>query len=111
MLTIINCEHYFLAGLVRGIVYILYSKNIDRYYIGSTKDLDVRIDLHLKKKFISSYTTNADDWEVYLAFETENISIATKIECHIKRMQSRVYIENLKRYPEMIEKLLKKYKN
>ncbi len=96
---------------MRGIVYILYSKTIDRYYIGSTKDLNIRIDLHLNKKFITSYTTNADDWEIYLAFETENISTATKVERHIKRMKSRVYIENLKRYPEMIEKLLKKYKN
>ena len=94
-----------------GIVYILYSKSIDHYYIGSTKNLDVRLDFHLNKKFISSYTTNADDWEIYLAFETENISIAAKIECHIKRMKSRVYLENLKRYPEMVEKLLKKYKN
>jgi putative endonuclease len=29
-----------------------------------------------------------------------------KIERHIKKMKSKKYIQNLKKYPEMVEKLL-----
>lgn len=34
---------------------------------------------------------------------------AMQVEKHIKSMKSRIYIENLKRYPEMIIKLIEKY--
>jgi putative endonuclease len=32
-----------------------------------------------------------------------------EIEKHIKRMKSRVYIENLKKYPDVINRLKEKY--
>ena len=32
-----------------------------------------------------------------------------KIESHIKNMKSRKFIENLKKYPSILENLLKKY--
>jgi putative endonuclease len=31
------------------------------------------------------------------------------IEQHIKKMKSKVYIQNLKRYPEILQKLINKY--
>ncbi len=34
---------------------------------------------------------------------------ALAIEKHIKAMKSKIYIHNLKKYPEMIDKLLLKY--
>ncbi|PXY38851.1 excinuclease ABC subunit C, partial [Flavobacterium cheongpyeongense] len=36
---------------------------------------------------------------------------ALAIEKHIKDMKSKIYIENLLRYPEVINKLLEKYKD
>ncbi len=95
---------------MKGIVYILYSKVLDKYYIGSTKNLAVRLDFHLSKKFSLSFTTKADDWEIFHTIETEDITIAIKIERHIKKMKSRLYINNLKKYPDISKKLIKKYK-
>jgi putative endonuclease len=31
------------------------------------------------------------------------------IEEHIKKMKSKVYIQNLKKYPDMVKKLIAKY--
>ena len=90
-------------------VYILYSSKIDKYYIGSCKNLESRLKMHFEGKFSKAYTKNTDDWIVYFQFDHEDIEVVRKIEAHIKRMKSRIYIENLIRFPEMIEKLILKY--
>ncbi|NVK63441.1 MAG: GIY-YIG nuclease family protein [Flavobacteriales bacterium] len=90
-------------------VYILYSKLINSYYTGSCKDLSRRIELHQNKVFPKAFTTKADDWELFLSIEHLEYQQARNIEAHIKRMKSRTYIENLKRYAEMREKLIKRY--
>ena len=93
--------------------YILYSPKFDRYYIGATTlEIDVRFDHHIKKYYGNKkYTFNADDWEIYFFIECVSMTQAFKIEKHIKKMKSRKYIENMKKYPEISFKLLKKYSN
>ena len=90
-------------------VYILFSKKLDRYYTGSCKDLSYRIGQHLNKEFVNSFTAKADDWELFFFVDDLLQSQARLIEEHIKRMKSRTYIENLKKYPEIIQKLGIKY--
>ena len=51
----------------------------------------------------------AKDWEVYLKIECKSKEQALAIEKHIKKMKSKVYIQNLKKYSEMKFKLLEKY--
>lgn len=46
-------------------VYILFSKNLNKYYVGSCKDLAYRMDQHLNKDYIKSFTAKADDWMVF----------------------------------------------
>ena len=72
-------------------VYILYSKQIDRYYVGQTDDIGKRVQSHLSG--ISKYTSIANDWiEVHSeAFDTREGAI--KRENEIKRKKSRKYIE------------------
>jgi len=90
-------------------VYILYSNKLDRFYIGSCKDLSGRLDQHLNKDFTKSFTAKVDDWKLYLSIDDLIYQQARLIESHIKRMKSKVYIENLKKHPEIIEKLRSKY--
>jgi putative endonuclease len=92
-------------------VYILYSKSIDRFYTGSCKDLDKRLNQHLNNKFEKSFTSKTSDWEIYHVIEKLEYSQARKIEKHIKKMKSKKYVQNLKRYPEIIEKLKQKFLN
>ena len=90
-------------------VYMLYSTSADKFYIGSTKDQEQRLEYHLNKEFASSFTAKYTDWELFLSIEITNNTIARKIESHIKKMKSRTYLLNLKKYPEMVEKLIQKY--
>ena len=85
-------------------VYILFSKTLNRYYIGSSSDLKLRLDFHAVSPG-SKYTGKARDWEVFLQFFCQDKKQAFAVEKHIKAMKSKKYIENLKKYPEMVEKL------
>jgi putative endonuclease len=92
--------------------YIVYSKSTNRYYVGYTSDIEERIELHNNGHFGGkSFTYKASDWEIYLLIPCDSIEKAVFIESRIKKMKSRKYIENLKKYPEMIEKILKDSNN
>ena len=87
--------------------YIIFSKTINRYYIGYTSDIEERLLLHNQRHFGGrSYTFKASDWDLFLLIPCNTISEAMFLESKIKKMKSRKYIENLKKYPEMVEKLL-----
>jgi len=86
-------------------VYILYSSKLDRFYIGSCKVFQFRFQDHLTKVYPKSFTSNSDDWQLFLLIEDLSYSQAREIERHIKKMKSSVYIQNLAKYPEMIIKL------
>lgn len=92
-------------------VYILFSISLDRFYTGSTElPPEERLQLHLEKHYgTSKFTSAANDWEVFHIVKCDSIKQARSIERHIKRMKSKTYIQNLTKYPEIIQKLLKKY--
>jgi putative endonuclease len=73
--------------------YIIYSKTINKYYIGSCQDVQERLKDHLNSR--SKYTKIAKDWELK-HFETYlSRSEAYQREMQIKKMKSRKYIESL----------------
>lgn len=92
-------------------VYILYSKSINRFYIGETIDLQSRIIQHNSGFYESSFTKQVKDWELFYSIVCESRFQARKIEIHIKNMKSQKYIQNLKKYSEIAEKLKNKYSN
>ena len=90
-------------------VYILYSPKLDKYYVGSCEDFPHRFQQHLNKSFPKSFSAKSDQWEAYFLMEELGYMQARKIEMHIKKMKSKKYIENLKTFPEMAEKLRSLY--
>ena len=90
--------------------YILYSKSIDRFYIGSCNSLEERLSQHHDDKYSSGFTHRAKDWEVYFQINNLSYGQARSIESHIKNMKSRTYIKNLIKYSEIVEKLKLRYK-
>lgn len=90
-------------------VYILFSDSLGKFYIGSCNDIDDRLQQHKLKVFGTSFTSKVEDWNVFLLISDLDYEQARKIEGHIKRMKSRIYIKNLKHYPEVIEKLIQLY--
>ena len=91
-------------------VYIVYSKKLDKHYIGFTENLIQRLDFHLNDTQSRKFTYKVDDWELIFTIECETKHQGLSIEKHIKSMKSRIYIQNLIRYSEMKFKLLEKYK-
>jgi putative endonuclease len=92
-------------------VYILYSASLNKYYIGSCKEIESRLNDHLSKHFVGAFTSKASDWIIYLELNDLSYSQARKIELYIKKMKSRTYIQNLKKYPELIGKITSKFKD
>jgi putative endonuclease len=65
--------------------YILYSKYLDRYYIGATSlTTEERIENHLSKYYSDiKFTAKADDWVIFLVIPCSSFSQARRIESHI----------------------------
>lgn len=66
-------------------VYILYSKSINRFYIGSCFDLSKRMNEHRNGVFKNSFTVRANDWELYYVISDLEYRQAREIESHIKK--------------------------
>ena len=90
-------------------VYILYSIALNKYYVGEAVDLQERIKQHNSGFYDSAYTKQVSDWVLYHFIDCNDRVQARKIETHIKKMKSKVYIQNLKKHPEITEKLKNKY--
>ena len=88
--------------------YIIYSEHLDRFYTGATSlEPQERLDHHLLKYYGNSkFSAKATDWTLFFYLECSSFKQASDIESHIKRMKSKQYIKNLKKYPEMSLKLI-----
>ena len=90
--------------------YILYSARINSYYVGiTTGPLLDRLARHNEGYYEGKWSSRGIPREGFPHFVYNSIKIAKAIEQHIKRMKGKTYIENMKLYPEMIEKLKSRY--
>ena len=91
--------------------YILFSPSLDKFYTGSTSNsIKDRLKFHLSGHYgKSKFTYPADDWQIFLEIQCSSYKQAMGIERHIKKMKSKQYILNLKKYHEIIQKLLSNY--
>ena len=109
----LNPEVTLLQGFVlyMNCCYIIFSKKLNRFYIGVCQDnLNERILKHNHHTYGNHrFTAKADDWTLFLSIECESYSQAVKIEKHIKAMKSSLYIKNLIKYPDIIIKLKEKH--
>ena len=71
--------------------YIIYSPKLDRYYIGYTEDIIIRLIQH--NNGISTFTAKAVDWKVVYQEKFSTRQEAHKRELQIKAKKSRKYIE------------------
>ena len=88
-------------------VYILYSTSSDKYYVGQTDNIELRLKFHNELSG-KSYTSKHRPWELKRIIEVTNRSEAVRVEGMIKKRKSRKYIELLVKYDSEIEKILKK---
>jgi putative endonuclease len=90
--------------------YVLHSSTLDRFYTGSCKDFRFRLEEHIGKVYPRSFTSNSDDWKLFLLVEDLSYTQARAIELHVKKMKSNKYIQSLVKYPEMVAKLRDRFR-
>jgi putative endonuclease len=96
--------------MMEALVYILFSETLNEYYTGYTKlNANERLTLHILETFKKSHTSQVKDWVVFYTINCESVKQAILIEKHIKKMKSRKYIQNLKKYNDITTRLLKRY--
>ena len=78
---------------MQAFLYILFSKTLNKYYVGSTPDLDRRIAEHNRGK--EKFTKTGMPWILVYKEVFEELKQARQRESFIKKMKSRTYIERL----------------
>jgi putative endonuclease len=73
--------------------YILYSKKLNKYYVGPTSDLERRLNDHNRGK--EKFTRTGMPWELVYAEPFEKLAVARRRELEIKKKKSRKFIESL----------------
>ena len=73
-------------------LYILFSESINKYYVGSTSNIEERLKKHLSNH--KGFTSRVKDWQVVYFEKFENKSLAVKRERQIKSWKSRKMIEH-----------------
>ncbi len=76
-----------------GIVYILFSKKLNKFYVGSSTDIDRRLTEHNSGK--SKFTSRGIPWLLMYTEAFPTIIEAKKRELQIKKRKSRIYIQEL----------------
>ena len=72
--------------------YVLYSERLDKYYVGSTQDLDDRLSRHNAGR--SKYTKSGVPWQLVTSFDFESRSDAVKLENKIKKRGIKRFLDD-----------------
>lgn len=75
-------------------VYVLYSEKINKYYIGSSSNVDNRVIFH-NFSLNRIWTKRGQPWVLKRTIECNDNTEALKLELRIKRMKSRKYIDEI----------------
>ncbi len=77
------------------------------FYVGACfEDLEQRIVNHnLGKYGGKSFTSQTDDWSLFIKFDCDDYPHAIRLERKIKSMKSKKYILNLQKYQELRSKI------
>ncbi len=90
-------------------VYIIYSQRTNKYYIGETPDVNIRLEFHNDALKNTNSSRTGIPWELFWSLKVADRSTARKIENHIKKMRNQKYYNDLKKYPEISVRLIEIY--
>jgi len=77
------------------VVYILYSAQLDRYYVGDSDDPHRRLEEHRTHFYKGSATAKASDWILLQVIHCLDRAHARRLEGWIKAQKSRSVINRL----------------
>jgi putative endonuclease len=73
-------------------VYILYSSSLGKFYVGSTDNIERRIDQHNSGR--SNFSSKGIPWKLITRIECKNRSEAMGLEIQIKKRGIKRYLED-----------------
>jgi putative endonuclease len=73
-------------------VYVLYSSSLEKYYIGSTEDLQKRLVQHNSGK--GNFTKKGLPWKLIFSIECESRTEAVQLEIKIKKRGAKRYLQD-----------------
>jgi putative endonuclease len=76
-------------------VYILYSEKLNKYYIGRTEDLELRLKFHNEPIESRKFTARGVPWILKWSARCNTLAQSVALEKYIKAMKSRRFIEQL----------------
>ena len=89
--------------------YILYSLSLDKYYIGETENISLRLDRHNQHFFKGAYTTKDNNWVLKWSTEVLNREIARKIELFLKKQKSKQFIMKFLNSKEIQDSIMTRF--
>ncbi|RXG27980.1 GIY-YIG nuclease family protein [Leeuwenhoekiella palythoae] len=89
-------------------LYIIYSKDLDKFYTGETSNIQERIIIHNNHAIKTAYTKAASDWKLMLSFPCKDRTEALFLERFIKRMKSKKFIQKIIDDPYLLFNILNK---
>ena len=92
-------------------VYILYSKKLEKFYIGTTDNVERRLNEHNNGHYESAFTSKGIPWELFLSITCEDSNAAYKLERFIKQMKSSAFIKRIKSEPTIIDSIREQLKS
>ena len=75
-------------------VYILFSEEHDKYYVGQTDDLERRLLQH-NELSENSFTSRYRPWVLALVIKVPDRTVAIKMERFIKKQKSKKYLSEV----------------
>jgi len=87
-------------------LYIIYSSSLNKYYVGETPNIDIRLQQHNNHYFKTNFTRSAGDWTLKLSYKCDNKKQAVFLEKFTKRMKSKVFIEKIIRNQNILSDIL-----
>ena len=84
-------------------VYILYAERFDKYYIGQTSSVNLRLERHNEFDMINSFTAKYRPWKLSAYVEVgQSRGDAMKVERRLKALKSKKMLAQFIAHPEKL---------
>jgi putative endonuclease len=84
-------------------VYILYSESYDKYYVGQTDNVSLRLERHNEFENTHTFTSKYRPWVLMAFVEASSRSEAMKIEKALKKLKSKQRIAHFASHQQDFE--------
>ena len=90
------------------LVYILHSETLDKYYVGRTENIELRLQYHNDPIESRKFTARGVPWVLKCSMVCSSKEHSVRLEDFIKKLKSRSFIERIINDLDIQKELIKK---